>query len=44
VKRNKNKVRKKCMRNYNGVEVFDACPKNCGKKGGVGKCKFLFKT
>merc|ERR1712238_518275 len=37
------KVRKKCKKIYKGVEVSDACPKACGKKGGVGKCSFLFK-
>jgi len=43
VKGNKKKIRKKCKKkDKNGVRVSDACPKTCGKKVGVGKCKFLF--
>merc|ERR1712241_687794 len=44
--KNIKKITKKCNKKSNNkkVRVYDACPETCGKKAGVGKCKFLFGT
>merc|ERR1712241_1316918 len=42
--KNIKKIAKKCNKKYKKVRVYDACPKTCGEKAGVGKCEFLFGT
>ena len=43
-KKSKKQIKKLCKKKFvvTGKKVKDSCPTTCGKKSGVGKCKYLY--
>ena len=41
VGKRRKKAKKKCKKRWQGIKIWDWCPKTCGKKAGLGKCAFL---